>query len=79
MATSKIDLLLIFLAEMRKEQKDDHDELKDQVVTALKQLSEHETRITVVEGRQKAALWTIGALVAGGIGFLFDLAKNHLK
>jgi hypothetical protein len=76
--TTKIDMLLIFLADMRKEQKDDHEALSKKVDAALLQLSGHETRIVVVEGRQKTARWFGGALVVGFITFLFDLVTEHL-
>jgi hypothetical protein len=75
---SKIDMLLIFLADMRKEQKDDHDALSAKVDAALAQLSNHETRIVVVEGCQRTARWAGGAVVVALFGAAADLLKNHL-
>jgi hypothetical protein len=45
---------------------------------ALKRISDHETRIVVVEGRQKTARWAGGALVVAFLTFLFDVLKNHV-
>lgn len=70
--------LQTFLSEMRKEQKEDHDALSARVGAVLEKVSDHETRLVVVEKSQAVARWFGGAVVVGFIAFVFDLVLNHV-
>jgi hypothetical protein len=55
-----------FLAEMRKEHREDHQELSDKVDIAVNLLHNHETRIVIVENMRKSVRWLIGTVIGGG-------------
>lgn len=67
-----------FLTDMRQEQKEDHDALTLKVDGIVDKLSDHETRIVVVENTHKAARWLGGAVVVAFLGFICDALFNHL-
>jgi hypothetical protein len=70
-----------FLAEMRKEQREDHKVLSDKVDIAVNLLHNHETRIVIVENMRKSVRWLIGAGIGGGglggVVAIWDFVVSH--
>ena len=69
---------LEFLVDMRKELREDLQNLGKKVDSAITVLNNHETRMVVVENSRRTMLWLAGTLFAGFVTFLFDLFVNHV-
>jgi hypothetical protein len=67
-----------FLAEMREEQRQDHQTLMSKFDRLNDRVSQHETRLVVVENTRNVIVAAIGMLFAALIAGVTDFFFNHV-
>lgn len=70
--------LQTYLSEMREEQREDNKALRDKIDHIGTSLHKHDKRISVVENTRRLLLTIAGALGVAALGFIVDMAVNHL-
>lgn len=70
--------LQTFLSDMRREQKEDHDNLASELREFRNTLASHDKRIERVEDTRKTLRWVGGLLIAGMITVAIDVVSNHM-
>lgn len=65
-----------FLRDMRNEQNDAHSKLEEKIDGLKTTISNHETRLTVVENDRSTLRWFFGSIIAAAIGFVVSLWKH---
>ena len=70
--------LQTFLSEMREELCGKIDRVDGKVDMVTVRITDHETRISVVENTRKIIRWLAGVLLVGAVAFVFDVIYSHL-